>query len=308
VTTVPEKIQLSTSNRIDLGWLTAVRRGARRAKQVFFNEGPRPGTPRIGIALGGGFARAIAHIGVLRVLERNEIPFHAISGVSAGSIVAAAYAAGANTHFIEEIARTMRFRDVARWTISLMGLAHTDRMIPFLGRLLKAGRFEQMRIPLAVVASDIISGKPVVFRGEGDAALAIRASCAYPGLFQPVRHQGYCLVDGYVTTEVPVNPLREMGADHIIAVHLPGPSGGFDPRNLFGVMNRCFQVMGKRLESEWRNHSDLVIAPAVEHLAWDCFTSADEMIELGEKAALAALPTLEQWLGRPLPTMRERFD
>lgn len=281
-------------------WMRAVRRGMHAARDSFFPR-PKPATPKaplIGVALGGGFARGIAHIGVLRVFEKYKIPIHAISGVSAGSMVAAAYAGGATTQEIEKAARGMRFRDVARWTISLMGLADSTRMIPFLGRLLKASTFERMNIALAVVASDIVSGKAHVFRGEGDVVLAIRASCSYPGLFQPVRHNGCCLVDGYVCCEVPTDPLRQMGVDRIVAVHLPGPSGGVDPHSFFAVVHRCFQVMGARLDNEWRSQADLVIAPAVAHVPWDSFTSATEMIALGEKAALAALPEIERWLGR----------
>ncbi len=281
-------------------WTHAVRRGLRAAKDSFFPrpKAVAPKAPLIGVALGGGFARGIAHIGVLRVFEKYKIPIHAIAGVSAGSMVAAAYAGGATTAEIERAARGMRFRDVARWTISLMGLADSGRMIPFLGRLLKATTFERMNIALAVVASDIVAGKPFVFRGEGDVVLAIRASCSYPGLFQPVRHNGCCLVDGYVCCEVPTDPLRHMGVDRVIAVHLPGPSGGVDPRSLFAVVHRCFQVMGTRLDNEWRSQADLVIAPEVAHVPWDSFTSLAEMIALGEKAALEALPEIERWLGR----------
>jgi NTE family protein len=294
-------------------WWQTLRRGRGRLKAA--QEPLSPAAPRIGIALGGGFARGIAHIGVLRVMERHQIPIHAISGVSAGSMVAAAYAAGADTAMIERVARGMRFRDVARWTISLMGLAGSDRMIPFLGRMLKCSRFEEMNIRLAVVAADLVTGKPVVFSGEGDVVLPIRASCSYPGLFQPVRYNGYCLVDGYVAAEVPTAALIGLGATKIIAVHLPGPSGGVDPHNVFGVIHRCLQVMGHRLDHEWRAQADLVISPAVEDVPWDGFQSTGELIERGEQAAMEALPAIEAWLGRRAGTARrgthrmsDRFD
>lgn len=293
-------------------WLRTMWRG--RAEPRNGPEDPAK-EPRIGIALGGGFARGIAHIGVLRVLERHNIPIHAISGVSAGAMVAAAYASGADTATIERVARGMKFRDVARWTISLMGLAGSDRMIPFLGRMLKCSRFEEMRIRLAVVAADLVTGKPVVFSGEGDVILPIRASCSYPGLFQPVRYNGCCLVDGYVASEVPTAPLAAMGATRIVAVHLPGPSGGVDPHNVFGVIHRCLQVMGHRLDHEWKSQANLVISPAVEDVPWDGFQHTGEMIERGERAAEQALPKIEEWLGRRVPSprraghrMSDRFD
>src|SRR5215469_8948615 len=171
-------------------------------------------TPRIGLALGGGFARGIAHVGVLRAFEKNGIPIHAVAGVSAGSMVAAAMAGGADSKHIEEIALSMKLRDVARWTISRLGLAGSDRMVPFLGRLLKQTRFEDMKIPLAIVATDLNSGQPVVFKQKGDAVLAIRASCSYPGLFLPMRYGKRSLVDGFVSMEVPAVPLRSMGCTH----------------------------------------------------------------------------------------------
>jgi len=255
---------------------------------------------RIGLALGGGFARGIAHVGMLRVFEQNNIPIHCVAGVSAGSMVAAAFAGGCTASDIERVALSMRFRDVARWTISWMGFAGSDPMVAFLKRFLKEDRFENMKTPLAIIATDLTSGDPVVFRGTGDVVLPIRASCAYPGLFRPIKYDGHYLVDGGVSMEVPVRPLREMGANRIIAVHLPAPATSPDPTNVFSVVNRCFQVMGGRLQNEWRRHADLVISPAVGNMAWDSFENAARMIELGEKAALAAIPSIQRWL-KPLP-------
>lgn len=251
--------------------------------------------PRIGLALGGGFARGIAHIGVLRVLEEHRIPIHCISGVSAGSIVAAAFASGATTQEIEKAASSMRFRDIARWTLSRFGLLHSERMEGFLLRLLKVRTFEQMNIPLAVVASDLVSGRPVVFQGKGDVALPIRASCAYPGLFLPIRQNGCCLVDGMVSMDVPAEPLRRLGATHVISVVLPNPDETIDPNNLFAVVNRCFQVLTDRAEMDWRRHSSLVIAPDAHKVGWDDFEKTKELIEAGEKAARAVLPAILRW-------------
>ena len=259
--------------------------------------------PRLGLALGGGFARGIAHIGILRAFEKNNIPIHAVAGVSAGAMVAAAYASGSDSRHIEQIALSMRLRDVARWTISLRGFAESERMIPFLGRLLKATRFEDMRIPLAIVATDLNAGKPVVFQGKGDAVVAIRASCAYPGLYLPIRDGNRHLVDGFVSMEVPALPLRRMGCTHVISVRIPSPADCQDFGNMFAVVNRCFQVLGTRTETEWRRHSNLVISPPVEDLAWDSFASAKTLIERGEKAALAVMPAITKWLvSRPVDT------
>src|SRR5256886_11668763 len=177
--------------------------------------------PRIGLALGGGFARGIAHAGVLRVLERHGIPLHCITGVSAGSIVAAARASGASPDEIARAACSMRFGDVARWSLSRMGFVVSERMKPFLQRLLKHYRFEEMRIPLGVVATDLCTGEPVSFRDTGDVFLPIRASCSYPGLFRPVPAGDRLLVDGAMSIEIPALLARELGATHVVSVWLP---------------------------------------------------------------------------------------
>ncbi len=161
------------------------------------------GSPKIGLALGGGFARGIAHAGVLDVFERNRIPIHCITGVSAGSIVAAAYASGASPAEIARAGCAMRFGDVARWSLGRTGFVVSERMKRFLEKLLKNYRFEEMRIPLGVLATDLCTGESVNFRDKGDVFLPIRASCSYPGLFQPLRYQGRVLVDGAMSMEIP---------------------------------------------------------------------------------------------------------
>ena len=255
--------------------------------------------PRIGLALGGGFARGIAHIGVLRAFEKNNIPIHAIAGVSSGSLVAAAFASGSSADEIQRLALTMRFRDVARWTLSLRGLAGSERMIDFLARLLRTTRFEEMPIPLAIVATDLVSGDPVTFHGQGDVIAPIRASCAYPGLFLPLRHEGRLLVDGFVSMEVPAAPLLQMGADRIVSVAIPCQEGADDYGNMFAVVSRCFQLLSAHAESTWRRYSNVVIRPGCGALSWDSFASADRLIQLGEEAATAALPTIKKWLAAP---------
>jgi NTE family protein len=252
--------------------------------------------PRIGLALGGGFARGIAHTGVLRVFERHGIPIHCITGVSAGAIVAAALASGAPPDEIARAACSMRFGDVARWSLSRMGFVVSERMKPFLHGLLKQYRFEEMRIPLAVVATDLCTGEPVSFRDTGDVFLPIRASCSYPGLFQPVRWGGRVLVDGAMSVEIPAQQARELGATHVVAVHLPAPSCLRPPADVFQVIRRCFQIMQIRNEDGWREASDLVITPDLRAIEWDGFEYGSELVKAGEAAAVAVLPTIESWL------------
>jgi NTE family protein len=251
--------------------------------------------PRIGLALGGGFARGIAHVGVLMAFERHGIPLHCITGVSAGSIVAAAYASGVPPEEIGHAGSSLRFRDVARWSLCRMGFMATERMHRFLKRLLKTHTFENMQIPLGVVATDLCSGEAVSFRDTGDVFVPIRASCAYPGLFQPVRSGDRLLVDGAMSIEIPALQARELGATHVISVCLSAPSWHRPPADVFQVIRRCFQIMQGRSEDGWRQVSDLVITPDLRTVEWDSFECADEMVKAGEAATLAILPEVQSW-------------
>jgi NTE family protein len=239
---------------------------------------------RIGLALGGGFGRAIAHAGVLRVFEREGIPIHSIAGVSSGAIAAAAFASGCSSVEIEMAARLMRLSSIE----GLISFAMGD----FLRSLLKSFHFEHMRIPLAIVASDLTAGAPVIFKEKGDVLMPIHASCAYPGIFPPVRYMDHCLVDGMVAMDVPAAPLRRMGATHVISVVLPSPAETLDPQNMQSVVRRSFQIMMERNGSTWRRSSDVVIAPKVR----DSFDNLQQMIEAGERAAEAALPQILKWV------------
>src|SRR5947209_1482500 len=175
--------------------------------------------PRIGVALGGGFARGLAHIGVLHVLEEEGIPVDFIGGTSVGAIVGAMYCSGISVREMTEIAHLVRFRDFARWTVSRLGFCSSERMVSFLAKLTKCATFEELKIPLAVTATDFVTGEGVVFR-SGSLCEAIRASCAYPGMFLPMQHDGRLLVDGLLAYPVPAKPVREMGADRVISIYL----------------------------------------------------------------------------------------
>jgi NTE family protein len=251
---------------------------------------------RIGLALGGGFARGIAHAGILDIFERHNIPIHCITGVSAGSIVAAAYASGASPAEIGRAGCAMRFGDVARWSIGRMGFVVSERMKRFLEKLLKLYHFEEMRIPLGVVATDLCLGETVNFHGAGDVFFPIRASCSYPGLFCPVQYQGRLLVDGAITVETPAELARHLGATRVISVHLPGQGPDVIPSNMFQVVNRCFQIMQGRAEDNWRKYSDLIIAPSVRTVQWDGFGNGPDLIRAGQSAALEALPRIQAWI------------
>ena len=267
-----------------------------QSAQSWIRSGSTRRSRGIGLAFGGGFARGIAHAGVLKVFEQHGIPIHCITGISAGSIVAAAYASGTPVDVIGRIGCSMRFCDVARFRPGRLGIVTSDAMTTFLKGLLSAWRFEEMRIPLGVIATDLATGEPVVYSGSGPALDPIRASCAYPGLFQPVRHQRRLLVDGAMSAGVPAALARRMGATHVVSVHLPAPAPAEEPQNMFQVVSRCMQVLQSRTEEEWRRETDLTITPDLRGMQWGAFDRGPELIAAGEAAARASIPGIQAWL------------
>ena len=291
----------------DVGWTVNSFGKIIRSVQAFGRELSRktvplaapPQTPGIGLALGGGFARGIAHIGVLKVLEEEGIPVRVIAGTSVGALIGASYCSGLSIEELQTIARNTRFTSLARWTLSRCGFASNDRMIKFLMRILKVRTFEELRIPLGVTATDFNTGEGIVFH-SGDIIDPVRASCAYPGMFLPVNINGRYLVDGMLSHPVPTRPLRDMGADRVLAVHLKGTwAGGGAPRHLFAVIGQSFAIAQDAMASIWRAAADLVVEPDVAGFEYDDFKRADELIRVGEAAMRNALPEVRKWLQAP---------
>jgi len=250
----------------------------------------------IGLALGGGFARGIAHIGVIKVLEEENIPIQFVAGTSVGALIGAAYCSGLCCDELEEIAMQVRFRSFASWTLSRYGFASNQRMIGFLNRILKVKTFEELRIPLAVTATDFSTGDGVVFR-SGPLVDPVRASCAYPGMFLPVKIGGRTLIDGMLAHAVPSVPLREMGASRVLAVHLKGNwISGDGPRHLFDVIGQCVAIAQEKTSDRWRQAADLVIEPDVNGFKYDDFERTEALIRMGEVVARKAVPEIKKWL------------
>jgi NTE family protein len=250
------------------------------------------------LALGGGFARGFAHLGVLQVLEEHQIPISHIAGTSVGSILGAAYASGAPLARIMETCRTLRFRDIARWRVSRLGLASNQRLGDLIERVFESRQFEELRIPLAVVATDLTSGEPVVFT-QGNLVDAIRASCAFPGLFEPVQIGTRCLADGGLVAPVPTRAARDLGATTVVGISVgiqDGHRGA--PSNIFQVVSRAVNAAQKHQLEVWERHADLVLRPDVQSIAWDEFDRADEAIAAGAATARRALPRIEKLLGQ----------
>lgn len=249
--------------------------------------------PRVGLALSGGVARGFAHIGVLRVLEENHIPVDYIAGTSAGSIVAAAYAAGMTVDEVAHVSRCMRWKDVGRVTLSRLGVQSNARLEEFVRARLPVKRFEELRIPLAVVATDLKTGSAVIMT-EGDVAFAVRASCALPGWYVPVTDDhGRQLVDGGLVANIPTAAVRALGADLVIAVDVNSEGAKFigPPHSVIGVILQSMMVIQRTAAIHQLHDADVVVMPKTGHIRWDEMQRADDLIRLGEQAAR---PTVER--------------
>jgi NTE family protein len=257
--------------------------------------------PRIGLAFGGGFARGIAHIGALKVLEEEKIPIDFVAGTSVGSIIGAAFCNGASAHELAEIALMVRFKHFARWTFSRYGFCNNDRIETVLKRMVNVRSFEELKIPLAIAATNFQTGEPAVFT-SGPIISAVRASCAYPGMFLPVEIDGKTYVDGMLAWLVPTTPLKQMGADRIIGLYINANwTKVRAPRHLFDVIGQCFSIAQERMSDSWKRDADLVIEPNVDGFEYDCFDRAKELLKIGEESMRAQLPTVRKWLEVPQP-------
>jgi NTE family protein len=233
-------------------------------------------------------------VGVLKVLEEEGIALDYIAGTSVGAVIGAAYCSGVSAKELEEIASIVRFKDFARYTLSRFGLCTNDRMTGFLHKILKVKTFEELRIPLAVTATNFVTGEPVVFT-EGKLIDPVRASCAYPGVFLPVSVEGKLMVDGLLGHAVPAQPLKAMGANRVAAVYFSAHWVQKTPKHVLEVIGQCFSIAQANMTCLWQAHADMVIEPDVSAYGFDDFQKALELVKVGETAARQMLPTFRAW-------------
>jgi len=253
--------------------------------------------PRVGLVLGGGAARGFAHVGVIRVLEREKIPIDLIVGTSVGSLVGAIYADKKNSFELEWTAFSLEEKDLFDYTFisPTQGFVRGERLEEFVLKKVSARELQQLKIPLGVVATDIQSGEVVVLQ-TGSVARAVRASSAIPGIFIPVRYQGRLLVDGGVLNNVPVDVARKMGAQVVIAVNLDGGRKATQVNNIFDAIVQSLHLMAIESTAARLREADVVIQPAVSNIGPIDFSRKKELLTLGIQAAEQALPRIREKL------------
>lgn len=268
----------------------------------------RPPAPRhVGLALGGGAARGFAHIGVLQVLEEAGIPIHIIAGCSSGAIIGALFAAGVSAYTQHELVRGLRWNTVS--TLSLLprrfsglsltsfplGLLDLDKLMDWLQEILgKIRTFDQLKRPFAAVATDIVTGELVIMN-DGEIAPAVRASCSVPGIFTPFRRDDRLLVDGGVIANLPVQVVRQMGAEYTIAVNLlPAPGDhGKEPESIVELsFTSIYSLI--RANQGYGEQADCTITPDISQYSLMDLTHAEELIAAGRAAAEAMVPIIRR--------------
>lgn len=251
---------------------------------------------KIGLALSGGAARGFAHLGVLKVLAEHEIPIDFISGTSAGSIAGAAYASGLSPAEIADLGKKMSWFRMTGFSYSPKGLLSNASMGAFFNANFPVQKFEDLKIPFAAVTCDLETGEEIVLKDKGDLITAVRASCAIPGVFVPVEHEGRMLVDGGIIANVPTKAVRKLGAEIVIAVDVLacGASYWGTPSTLLGIFFQSAMLMLRTSSKSHHYRADVVIIPKIAHLRPDEIGKRDEFIKLGEEAALEKINEIKK--------------
>jgi len=238
----------------------------------------------------------MAHIGVLSVLEREKIPIASIIGTSMGAMVGAAYSIGLSVRTMEEKAYKFSANKLLDPTIPHMGLLAGDKLEASIRDLIGEKKFEDCKIPLAVLTTDIQTGEEIVYR-SGDLVKVIRASCSWPGIFNPVKLDGRTLVDGGIKNSVPVNIARSQNADYILAVDAGFCVKKGEIKNIFQMILQSFQITGEELNKYQSLEADLVIKIDLGDLDQVSFDRSREAIEKGEEAAELMIGKLKKDIG-----------
>ena len=256
---------------------------------------------KIGLALGSGGLRGLAHIGVIKVLERNNIPIDFIAGTSSGAIVGGIYAQRGNISDIEKLAQRFSYRDLINIFFDPklhLGLVKGQKAQKFLENFIGDTKIEDLRIPFRAVASDLYTGEVVTF-DKGKLSFAIRASSCVPFIFEPMKYNGHYLIDGGTSQPVPVKTARKMGADIVIAVNLDTTffSPPFQKRlTIVGLLRNSVNLLRYHLAKENVKEADIVINPGTPDVPWIRLNEGKKMIALGEKAAEKVIPLLKKLL------------
>ncbi|NTV61734.1 MAG: patatin-like phospholipase family protein [Chlorobiaceae bacterium] len=249
---------------------------------------------KIALGLGGGAVLGAAHVGVLRALDELSIQVGMVSGTSIGSFIAALFAFGKNWREIRDIVFNLDWFDLSGPVLSQYGLLSNRKFGGIITDLLGHKKIEDAPIPLSMIATDIGTGRKVVFR-DGDVSSAVMASSCIPGIFKPVECSGGMLVDGVLVENVPVSPLEKYGAEAIVCVDLLACHRFHQPENIIGILLNAFYSTITNTTAMQTETADLCICPDLSEFNLVDTHKVPEIMEAGYRSAFA---TLESWLER----------
>jgi NTE family protein len=258
----------------------------------FFNR-----KKKVALVLGGGSARGIAHIGVLKVFEREKIPIDLVVGTSMGAFIGAAYAVGVPMEEMEHKAYHFSSSKLMDWTMPKMGVLAGDKLEKQIVDIIGEKTFRDCKIPLCIVTTDIEKGEELAF-DNGDLIKLIRASCSWPGIFNPVKIDGRLLVDGGIKNSVPTKVARAIGGfDYMIAVDVGFCVKDGKISNIFQMIIQSFQIMGHELNKYQAKEADMVIEVPLDDLDQVAFERSKEAVHKGMLAAEAKIKQIKKELG-----------
>ena len=253
----------------------------------------RPAT--VAIVLGAGAVKGFAHVGVLKVLEAQKVPIHMVVGTSAGSLVGSLYAYGFSAQQLQTMAYALERDDLIDLALPDNGFVKGEKLESYVNRMVRDTPIERFRIPFHAVATDIKTGEEFVF-GTGNAGMAVRASCAIPGIFKPSRISGRTFSDGGIVSPLAIDIARRYGADAVIAVDISSGIAPATPQGMVETILQSVDIMYAKIAALQLPRADVVIRPAVGHIGSTDFIRKGEAMIEGEKAARAAMPAIQAML------------
>ncbi len=248
----------------------------------------------MGLALGGGAVWATSHIGVLKVLKEHGIKINAISGTSAGSIIASLYAFGISIEAIENIALNLKVSDIFHWKVSRMGLSSTQKIKHLIKKHIGSAKVEDALLPLFIPATDIVDLKPVLMQNM-PVYEAVAASCAIPGIFSPVVINSRMYIDGSLFVDVPCKILKLQKFNLVIGVELTDKGlANKEPKNIFEVITKSLQGLINETQKERLKYADIIISPAIETIGRFELDKVPILIDKGQEAALKKINEIKK--------------
>ena len=248
--------------------------------------------PKVALVLGGGGSRGFAHVGVIKVLESQGIVPDIIVGTSVGSAIGALYASGLNGFQLQELSIPMREGSVIDWSWPNRGIFTGQLLEEFINLKVNQKPLEKLQRTFAVVSTDLKTGEEVIFR-TGNTGMAVRASCAVPGLFQPAVINGRSYVDGGLVKPVPVSEARTLGADFVIAVDISNKPENNPTQSTTDVLMQTFDIMSQTINRYELPKADVVIHPVTRNIDQGSLDDRHAAILEGEKAASAAMAEIK---------------